>query len=74
MSTETCHHGSKACGDVVFSTHGQQLSAKDKENVAGKLWQTLAHFDKGEPTKTIAELLALTRRSIETLGSFRIFS
>ena len=47
------------------AAHGQQLSARDKENLAGKLWVTLAHLEKGDRTREIAELLAVGVRTVE---------
>ena len=44
--------------------HGQQLSRSDKKALAAKLWQTLAHLN-GERVATIAELLAVSERSVQ---------
>lgn len=46
--------------------HGQQLSAKDKANLAGKLWQTLAHLPNAERVAYIGELLAVSERSVQS--------
>lgn len=48
------------------STHGHQLSRKDKENLAGKLWQTLAHLPNGERVTDIAAILAVSERSVQS--------
>lgn len=45
--------------------HGQQLSRHDKKNLAGKLWQSLAHLPNGERTTEIASLLAVAERSVQ---------
>lgn len=47
------------------SSHGQQLDRKDKQRMAGQLWQTLAHLDSAERVKDIAELLAVSERSVQ---------
>jgi hypothetical protein len=46
--------------------HGQQLSAADKRNLAGKLWQTHGHLAPAERTKEIMALLAVSQRAVET--------
>lgn len=48
------------------AAHGLQLSAKDKQRLAGLLWRDLAERDNGARTTTIAEWLSVSRRSIET--------
>lgn len=40
------------------ATHGQQLSRREKEALAGKLWQTLGHLDKMERESEIAAILS----------------
>lgn len=47
------------------SSHGQQLSRNDKQRMAGQLWATLAHLDSADRTKDIAELLAVSERSVQ---------
>lgn len=47
------------------ATHGQQLTRQDKQRMAGQLWQTLAHLKSDERTKDIAELLAVSERSVQ---------
>lgn len=47
------------------AAHGQQLSSKDKQNLAGKLWQTLGHLPNAERTAEIAELLAVSERAVQ---------
>ncbi len=44
--------------------HGQQLSVKDKQNLAGKLWLTFADFPIDERIKEIAALLAVSDKSV----------
>jgi DNA methylase len=46
------------------ATHGHQLSAKDKQHLAGKLWHNLAHLPPDERTSTIMDLLAVSQRSV----------
>lgn len=48
------------------ASHGQQLSRQDKQSLAGKLWQTLAHLDKGERLAEIAALLAVSQRAVRS--------
>ena len=48
------------------ASHGQQLSKQDKQSLAGKLWQTLAHLPASERETDIAGLLAVTERSVRT--------
>lgn len=48
------------------STHGHQLTRKDKENLAGKLWQTLAHLPNAQRVTDIAQLLAVSERSVQS--------
>ena len=45
--------------------HGLQLSLRDKEHLATKLWQTYAHLLNAERTAEIAKLLAVSTKSIE---------
>lgn len=47
------------------STHGHQLSAKDKKNLAGKLWATLAHLPAAERQAEIQSLLAVSERTVQ---------
>lgn len=47
------------------ATHGHQLSSKDKQNLAGKLWQTLAHLPGSERVAELADLLAVSERSVQ---------
>lgn len=47
------------------ATHGHQLTRKDKQNLAGKLWQTLAHMPSAERTADIATTLAVDERSVQ---------
>lgn len=44
--------------------HGQQLSAKDKQNLAGKLWMTFSDYPIDERVKEIAGLLAVNERTV----------
>src|SRR5690606_33405749 len=48
------------------ATHGQQLSQKDKQRMAGQLWTTLAHLTTAERVKEIAELLSVSERSVQS--------
>ncbi len=48
------------------ASHGQQLDRKDKQRMAGQLWQTLAHLESAERVKDIAELLAVSERSVQS--------
>ena len=47
------------------ATHGQQLTRADKKRMAGQLWQTLSHLDSGDRVRDIAELLAVSERSVQ---------
>lgn len=47
------------------ATHGHQLSRKDKQNLAGKLWQAFAHLPSAERTAEIAETLAVDERTVQ---------
>jgi hypothetical protein len=47
------------------AAHGQQLSRKDKEALAGKLWATYAHLPNAERTATIAGVLAVGERTVQ---------
>jgi DNA modification methylase len=47
------------------ASHGHQLSRKDKQNLAGKLWQTLAHLPNAERTAEIAKTLAVSDRAVQ---------
>jgi DNA modification methylase len=46
------------------ASHGQQLSAADKRDIAGKLWATLAHLPADVRQKEIAELLSVADRTV----------
>jgi hypothetical protein len=48
------------------ASHGHQLSRKDKQNLAGKLWQAFAHLSSAERIAEIAETLAVSERSVQT--------
>jgi hypothetical protein len=48
------------------ATHGQQLSRSDKQQLAGKLWSTLAHLPNAERTADIAGLLGVSERAVQT--------
>lgn len=48
------------------ATHGHQLSRRDKQNLAGKLWQAFAHLSGAERTTEIAETLAVSERSVQS--------
>lgn len=41
------------------ASHGHQLTRKDKENLAGKLWRSFAHLGKEERYAEIAKILAV---------------
>jgi transposase len=45
--------------------HGLQLSLRDKEHLASKLWQTYAHLLNADRTAEIAKLLAVSTKSVE---------
>jgi len=49
------------------ASHGQQLSATDKRNLAGKLWQTLGHLRGPERVAEIERLLSVSRDAVERL-------
>ena len=46
------------------ATHGQQLSRDDKRRMAGRLWTALADLPPAERVKDIADLLAVSDRSV----------
>ena len=48
------------------ATHGQQLSRGDKQQLAGKLWSTLAHLPNAERTADIAGLLGVSERAVQS--------
>lgn len=50
---------------VRNAAHGQQLSVKDKANLAGKLWTTFGHLNRAERVDEIAEMLSVSRDSVE---------
>jgi hypothetical protein len=45
--------------------HGLQLSLRDKEHLANKLWQTYSHLVNADRTAEIAKLLAVSTKSVE---------
>lgn len=47
------------------STHGQQLSRDDKRRMAARLWAALADLPAAERVRDIAELLAVSDRSVQ---------
>ena len=47
------------------AAHGQQLSGKDKQRLAGLYWSRLQHLDNGERAREIAELLSVSERSVQ---------
>jgi hypothetical protein len=47
------------------ATHGQQLSRDDKRRMAGRLWTALADLPPAERVKDIADLLAVSERSVQ---------
>lgn len=47
------------------ATHGQQLTRDDKRRMAGRLWTALADLPAAERVKDIAELLAVSDRSVQ---------
>lgn len=47
------------------STHGHQLSAKDKQVLAGRLWSTYSHLQGPERVDEIAVILAVSRSAVE---------
>jgi hypothetical protein len=47
------------------ATHGQQLTRDDKRRMAGRLWAALADLPAPERVKDIAELLAVSDRSVQ---------
>jgi DNA methylase len=47
------------------ATHGQQLSSADKKRMAAHLWVALADLDSSARVKDIAELLAVSERSVQ---------
>jgi hypothetical protein len=48
------------------ATHGQQLSRQDKQRMAGRLWTALADLPAPERVKDIADLLAVSERSVQS--------
>ena len=46
------------------ASHGQQLSTADKKREAGRLWKTFENLEPAEREKEIANLLAVTDRSV----------
>lgn len=48
------------------ATHGQQLTRSDKQRMAGHLWVALADLPPAERVKDIAELLAVSERSVQS--------
>lgn len=47
------------------AAHGHQLNRKDKQNLAGKLWQTLGHLPNAERVAEIAVTLSVSERSVQ---------
>jgi DNA-binding transcriptional regulator YdaS (Cro superfamily) len=47
------------------ATHGQQLSRDDKKRMAGRLWAALADLPTAERVRDIADLLAVSERSVQ---------
>lgn len=47
------------------ATHGQQLTRQDKQRMAGHLWAALADLAPADRVKDIAELLAVSDRSVQ---------
>jgi DNA methylase len=47
------------------ASHGQQLSARDKQRLAGILWRDFAGLSAGERTTEIAALLSVSERSVQ---------
>lgn len=47
------------------ATHGQQLTRQDKQRMAGHLWVALADLSAADRVKDIAELLAVSDRSVQ---------
>src|SRR5260370_27977339 len=50
----------------VASSHGQQLSAADKQRLAGILWRDFGAMKPGERTSEIKDLLSVSERTINT--------
>lgn len=48
------------------STHGHQLTRKDKQSLAGKLWHALGHLSNADRTAEISSTLAVAERSVQT--------
>lgn len=46
------------------ASHGQQLSRQDKAREAGRLWKAFEHLEPGDREKEIADLLAVSPRSV----------
>ena len=47
------------------ATHGQQLSRQDKQRMAAHMWTALADLPASERVKEIADLLAVSERSVQ---------
>ena len=47
------------------ATHGQQLTRSDKQRMAGYLWTALADLPPADRVKDVAELLAVSERSVQ---------
>jgi hypothetical protein len=47
------------------ATHGQQLTRQDKQRMAGHLWIALADLPPADRVKDIADLLAVSERSVQ---------
>jgi hypothetical protein len=48
------------------AAHGQQLSAKDKQNLAGLLWLQFGHLQNAERVSEIAQMLSVSERSVQS--------
>lgn len=47
------------------ASHGEQLSRKDKERMAARLWASMAQHSNDERTKYIAGVLAVSERAVQ---------
>lgn len=47
------------------AAHGQQLSARDKQRLAGQLWLTLGHLPSSERYTDLTSLLSVSERTIQ---------
>jgi hypothetical protein len=46
------------------ASHGQQLKAKEKHGLAGRLWRDLAHLSTGDRERELMGLLSVSERAI----------